>query len=53
MPETQLNNLWWASEVAVVVKNPPPNSGDARDKGSILVSGRSPQVGNSTLLLYS
>ena len=31
----------WASQVALVVKNPSANSGDIRDSGSILQSGRS------------
>ena len=35
--------LWWLS-----VKNLPANSGDTRVVGSILGSGRSPGVGNST-----
>jgi len=29
-----------------VIKSPLPNVGDAKDVGSILGSGRSPQVGN-------
>ena len=33
---------WWASLVPLVVKNPPPNAGDARDTGSIPGSGRPP-----------
>ena len=38
-----------ASEMALVVKNPPANAGDLRDKGSIRESGRSPRgrCGNS------
>ena len=36
-----------------VVKNPPANAGDARDAGSILVSGRSPGIRNGNLLQYS
>ena len=31
-----------------MLRNPPANAGDARDKGSIPVSGRSPGEGNST-----
>ena len=27
--------IYWASQVALVVKNPPTNAGDVRDKGSI------------------
>ena len=36
-----------------VVKNPPANEGDARDRDSIPGSGRSPEVGNANLLQYS
>jgi len=36
--------------VALVVKNPPVNTGDARDAGLISGSGRSPGVGNGNLL---
>ena len=32
----------WASQVVLVVKNPPANAGDARDTGSISGSGRHP-----------
>ena len=32
----------WASQVMLVVKNPPANAGDVRDVGSIPGSGRSP-----------
>ena len=32
----------WASQVALVVKNPPAKAGDARDAGSIPGLGRSP-----------
>ena len=32
----------WASQVALVVKNPPASAGDMRDTGSIPGSGRSP-----------
>ena len=34
-----------ASQVVLVVKNPPANAGDVRNAGSILGSGRSPGVG--------
>ena len=36
--------MWqlWASQVALVVKNPPANAGDIRDAGSIPELGRSP-----------
>ena len=35
------------------VKKPPANTGDARDKGSIPASGRSPAVGDGNPLQYS
>ena len=44
--------MYGASQVALVVKNPPANAGDVRDAGSIPGSGRSPGVGNSNLLQY-
>ena len=40
----------WTSQVTLTIKNPPANAGDARDTGSIPESGRSPRVGNGTLL---
>ena len=43
----------WASQVAVVVKNPPANTGDIGEAGSIPGSGRSPGGGHgnhSTIL---
>ena len=42
-----------ASQVVLVVKNPPANSGDIRDLGLILESGRSPRGGNGNPLQYS
>ena len=36
-----------------MIKNPPANAGDARDKGLIPGSGRSPGVGNDNPLQYS
>ena len=42
-----------ASQVALVVKNPPANAGDARDEGSIPGSGRFPGGGNGNPLQYS
>ena len=45
--------LYWTSQVALVVKNPPANAGDLRDTGSIPGSGRSPGEGNGQLLQYS
>ena len=37
-----------ASQVALVVKNPPANAGDLRDVGSIPGSGRAPKEGMAT-----
>ena len=42
-----------ASQVALVVKNPPANAGDMRDSGLIPGSGRSPGEGNGYPLQYS
>ena len=42
-----------ASQVALVVKNPPANSGDIRDVDSIPGSGRSPGEGHGNPLQYS
>ena len=36
-----------------MVKNPPANVGDRRDRGLIQGSGRSPEVGNGNPLQYS
>ena len=43
----------WATREAPVIKNPPPNAGDARDTGLIPGSGRSPGEGNGNPLPYS
>ena len=43
----------WGLPGGTVVENPPANSGDARDMGSVCVSGRSPGVGNGNLFQYS
>ena len=42
-----------ASQVALVVKNPPANAEDIRDASSIPGSGRSPGGGNGNPLQYS
>ena len=42
-----------ASQVALVVKNPPANAEAARDTGSISSSGRSPGEGHGNPLQYS
>ena len=43
----------WASQVALVVKNPLANAGDLRDAGLIPGSGRSPGGGYGSPLQYS
>ena len=40
--ERRALDLNWNSQVAIVVKNPPADAGDAKDAGSIPRSGRSP-----------
>ena len=42
-----------ASEVALVIKNPPANAGGTRDTGSIPGSGRSPGGGLGNPQQYS
>ena len=42
-----------ASQVALVVKNPPADAGDIRDTGSIPGLGRSPGERNGNPLQYS
>ena len=49
----KLTSNFRASQVAVVVKNPPANAGDTRDMSSISGSGRSLGEGNGYLLWYS
>ena len=44
---------FWASQVALVVKNPPAKAGDTRDSDSIPASGRSPGGGHGNPLQYS
>ena len=43
----------WASQVALVAKNPPANAGDVRDVGLIPASGISPGEGHNNPLQYS
>ena len=43
----------WASQVTLVVKNPPADAGDIRGAGSIPVLGRSPRGRHSNPLQYS
>ena len=47
--------MWYtgASQVALVVKNPPASGGDIRDTGSIPELGRSPGGGHGNPLQYS
>ena len=45
--------MYWASHVALVVKNLPANAGDIRDTGLIPGSERSPEEGNGNPLQYS
>ena len=45
--------IFRASQVALVVKNPPANVGDLRDVGSIPWLGQSPAGGNDNSLQYS
>ena len=42
-----------ASQMALVVKNPPASAGDIRDTGSIPQLGRSPREGSGNPLQYS
>ena len=42
-----------ASQVVLVVKNPPASAGDIRDVGSTPGLGRFPREGNGTSLQYS
>ena len=44
---------FWASQVALVVKNLTANAGDLIDMGSVPGSGRSPGEGNGNPLQYS
>ena len=43
----------WASQVALVVKNPPASTGGIRDTASIPESGRPPGGGHGDPLQYS
>ena len=48
-----LEETFGASQVVLVVKNPPANTGDIRDVDSIPESGRSPRGGNGNPLQCS
>ena len=43
----------WASQVSLVVNNPPANIGNVRDMGLILGLGRSPEERHGNPLQYS
>ena len=43
----------WASQVALVVKNPPANAGDVRDVDLIPELGKSPGGGHGNPMQYS
>ena len=45
--------FYGASQVLLVVKNPPANAGDIRDMGSVPGSERSPGEGKGNPLQYS
>ena len=45
--------IHWASQVALMVKNPPVNAGNIRDVGLIPGLGRSPGGGHSNPFQYS
>ena len=45
-----MKDVYGASQVALVVKNPPTNAGDVRDMGSIPGSGKSPGEGHGNTL---
>jgi len=51
-----INITWethiWASQVVLMVKNPPANARDIRDSGSIPELGRSPGGGHGNPLQY-
>ena len=48
-----LTSSEWASQVVLLVKNPPANAGAKRDSGSIPGSGRPPGKGNGNPHQYS
>ena len=50
---THMHTHIWASEVALVMKNPPADAGDVRDAGLAAGSGRSPGGGHGNPLQYS
>ena len=48
-----LSSLLWASQVGLVIKNPPASARDIRDTGSIPALGRSPGGEHGNPLQYS
>ena len=48
-----MSSVTWASQVVLVVKNPPANAGDVRDLGLIPGSGRFPGGGHGNPLQHS
>ena len=48
-----LNSQSWASQVALIVKNPPASAGDMRDMGLIPGWGRPPGEGHGKPFQYS
>ena len=50
---SQAPSTLWASQVALVVKNPPANAENIKDVGWIAGSGRSPGGGHGNPLQYS
>ena len=53
MEYKHLLKVYWASQVAQVVNNPPANAEDIRDSGSIPGLERSPAGGHGSPLQYS
>ena len=51
--EVSVNCILLASQVVLLVKNPPANAGDLRDADLIPGSGRSPREGNDNPLQNS
>ena len=52
LPELYIYCIW-ASQAALVVKNPPANARDVREEALIPGSGRSPGEGNDNLFQFS
>ena len=53
LEELELSKDDKASQVVLVVKNPPANAGDKKDEDSIPGSGRSPRGGNGNPFQHS